>query len=304
MGYSRWDRNEYATYASTTSATLRSARDSGLSDDMARRQVFTSSRLKPSFDPKGIAIRESRDSVENPNSTALIFGLDVTGSMGRIAEEMATVHLGRLIEKLLDTNVVADPHIMIMGIGDIFCDHAPVQASQFEADIRIAQQLSELYLEGGGGGNDFESYDMPWYFAANKTSIDCFEKRGKKGYLFTIGDEMPPMQSISANQINSVFGVSAQASISPAATLEAAKEKYDVFHVIVEQGSYASRAKNKVYDAWKSLLGTRAVRLNNYEYLSNVVVAAIALSEGKSLNEVLDSEQESGAKASIQYAFS
>ena len=25
-----------------------------------------------------------------------------------------------------------------------------------------------------------------------KTSIDCFEKRGKKGYLFTIGDEQLP----------------------------------------------------------------------------------------------------------------
>lgn len=61
----------------------------------------------------------------------------------------------------------------------------------FEADIRIARQLEKLWLEKGGGGNCCESYTLPWYFAALHTAIDWFEKRGQKGYLFTVGDELP-----------------------------------------------------------------------------------------------------------------
>ena len=53
------------------------------------------------------------------------------------------------------------------------------------------EDLGKLFLEGGGGGQLTESYELAMYFMARHTSIDCHEKRGKRGYLFIIGDEMP-----------------------------------------------------------------------------------------------------------------
>src|SRR5690606_25429877 len=114
-----------------------------------------------------------------------------TGSMGEIAGILAREGLGTLVESILDRKPVSDPHIMVMGVGDSSCDHAPLQASQFEPDIRVAEQLKNIYLEGGGGGNRHESYTLPWYFAAEKTDIDCV-KHGKKGIIFTFGDEECP----------------------------------------------------------------------------------------------------------------
>lgn len=77
---------------------------------------------------------------------------------------------------------------MIMGIGDLAYDGCPIQVSQFESDIRIAEQLDKIYFEFGGGGNSFESYTAAWYFGSRHTKLDCLN-RGKKGIIITMGDE-------------------------------------------------------------------------------------------------------------------
>jgi len=154
-------------------------------------QIFTSYDLHEDLDPKGTN-RESRDSDENPESTAIIIGCDVTGSMGFIAENLIREGLGVLFEEIYDRKPVSDPHIMVSAIGDVDSDRVPLQVGQFEADLKITEDLEKVYVEGNGGGNNKESYDLPYYYAAYHTSIDCFEKRNKKGYIFTIGDELPP----------------------------------------------------------------------------------------------------------------
>ncbi len=303
MGYSRWDQNTYAAYASAASATLSTARSKGMSDTVARRQLFKESGMKAEFDPKNIGCRESRDSDLNPLSTPIIIGVDVTGSMGIYAEKLAVEGLGKLVDGILTRKPVSDPHIMAMAIGDIFCDSAPLQASQFEADIRIAEQLTSLFLECGGGGNGFESYDIPWLFAATKTSTDAWDKRQKKGYIFTIGDEPPPNEAVSALQLNGLFGNGFETSFTPAQMLAMAQERYHVFHVIVEQGSHFRHAGADVNAKWQALLGSRAINLNNAEYLSEVIISAMQISEGANANEVINSWENPVIVSVLKHAF-
>lgn len=266
-----------------------------------REQNFSRRQIHPTFDPKGIKIRESRDSEEHPESTAIILGLDVTGSMGMIAEHIAKESLGPLMLGIYEKQPVKDPQILVMGIGDVICDEAPLQASQFESDIRIGQQLLDLWLESCGGGNDSESYSLPWYFAAKHTDIDCFEKRGKKGYLFTFGDEMVP-PSLDPSHINRVFGYSSQASYSPKELYEEASKKYDVFHIIVEQGNYARSAGERVKNDWRKLMGYHAVLLNEYRYLSEVILSVIRVNEGEDAEDVANSWQDVGIRKTVRRA--
>ena len=79
---------------------------------------------------------------------------------------------------------------MFGAIGDATCDRAPLQVGQFESDNRMDDDLSRILLEGGGGGQKTESYELAMYFMARHTATDCYDKRGKRGYLFMIGDEM------------------------------------------------------------------------------------------------------------------
>ena len=75
---------------------------------------------------------------------------------------------------------------------DATCDRVPLQVGQFESDNRMDEHLGNMVLEGGGGGQMTESYELAMYFMARHTAIDCHEKRRRRGYLFIIGDETKP----------------------------------------------------------------------------------------------------------------
>lgn len=277
MGGGRFDSGDWAHYTSVT-------RDYG---SKSASEIF-SKGLNEDLNPKGVTMRESRDSEDNPNSNAIILGLDVTGSMGMIAEKLARKGLPKLVTEIYDRKPVTDPHIMCMAIGDVECDRAPLQVTQFEADIRIAKDLEKFYLEGGGGGNRYESYTLPWYFAAMHTSIDCFEKRGKKGYLFTVGDE-EPTKILRASSISQFLSGGAQSSLSPEDLLAMVSKSYHVFHLMVEEGSYMRHRREDVIRGWTGLLGQRALLLSDYTKLSEVIVSAIQVNEGADADTVVDS---------------
>lgn len=266
MGSSRWDPTDWDKYATTTKGKSQSA-------------IFESTSLIKDFDPKHITIRESIDSEDNPNSTPIIVALDVTGSMGMIPHQLIQGNLGTLMEEILDRKPVPDPHLMFMGVGDVEYDRAPLQATQFEADIRVAEQLRKIYIERGGGGNSHESYHLPWYFAAMKTSCDAISKRGKKGYLFTIGDEQPP-QGLSKEQASRVFGEKISKNFTTEELLRMAEENYHVFHIMVEQGSHFQSYGDRVTQQWKDLLGQRAIPLSDYTKLAEVIVSTMQAVEG------------------------
>jgi hypothetical protein len=81
-----------------------------------------------------------------------------------------------------------------------------------------------------------------------------------------------------------------------------AQEKYHVFHIIVEEGSFARRALNRVVPAWKKLLGKRALCLKDYTKLSDVILAAIRVNEGEFPIDVVNSIQDSKTKDMVDHA--
>ena len=283
MGGGSWTRDAYSTYASSTKLASKS-----ISETFSQRSVHKN------WDLKNVMIRESRDSDEHPNSTPIMIGLDVTGSMGIIPHNLIKKGLPDLMDKLLGSNqngIIADPQVMFLGIGDLAYDSAPIQASQFESDIRIVEQLSQLFIERGGGGNGTESYDLAWVVAANYTSTDSWEKRGKKGYLFTIGDELPPISSriLSENTgrlRNHLCGI--EKDLDRLQMLEKARERYSVFHLIIEQGGgIRNYGLQETINQWREVLGNNAVLVNDYEKLPEIIASIIQVCEGRSASDVI-----------------
>jgi hypothetical protein len=266
MGSGRWSPDDWGKYSSSKSY-----------DTKTTAGIFTASKLDPSMSVKGV-MRESRDSVDNPKSTPLILALDVTGSMGIIADVIARKGLNTTLAEVYSRKPITDPHCLVMGIGDVEYDTAPVQASQFEADIRLAEQLEKIFLEHGGGGNSFESYAAAWYFAAHHTVTDAFEKRGQKGYLFTIGDE-EPTRRLTQSAIKQFFGDDIQADVDIPALLTEVSRKWEVFHIIVAEGSHAKHHP-EVRTKWADLLGQRALWLTDHTKVAELIVSTLEVVAG------------------------
>ena len=220
-------------------------------------QIYDSRKLDPMLNPKGV-IRECRDTKEHPNTIPIILALDVTGSMGRATKACAT-KLDEIITRLYGK--VKDVEFLMMGIGDLAYDHAPIQATQFESDVRIIDQTTKIWFEGGGGGNEFESYTAAWYFGLHHTDLDCW-KRGKRGLIITLGDE-PLNPYLPGRKLYETLDGQRSSDFADIETMDlykSASEKFDIYHIAINDAeSSFSYYEAKICNSWGKLLGQKCL---------------------------------------------
>ena len=238
-------------------------------------QIFKARKMDDKFNPRFIDKREARDSEEHPNSTPIMIGVDVTGSMGYLSEEIIKKSLDTLMRKLYSTNLVEDPQLLFAAIGDV-TDEAPLQVTQFESDIRIAEQLMDLWIEGSGGDSP-EDYQLLWYFADKHTDTDSFKKRQKKGFCFTIGDA-EFHNGLKKNDIKNIFNEDAP-DIGTKKLAENASAKYELFHIDLNCGKES--AAHYIPGRVMSLKPTEV------KYLPDVIIAAMRLVNGMSKDDIV-----------------
>lgn len=242
---------------------------------MDTAEIFTRKSINNLMDPKN-TIRECCDSEEHPNTIPIIIALDVTGSMGYVPDKFVREEMSKMLGSLYNSGLT-ESQILFLGIGDHECDRAPLQVGQFEADDQLMDKwLKDIYLEGGGGGNAGESYLLAWYYAARNTKIDSFDKRGKKGFLFTIGDE-PNLTNIPERSQRNIFGENGvYEDITSNDILKEASEKYNVYHFNI--GETRSGGSSRVQDSWKQNLQDNAIMLDSYKDVGNKIVEIIKAS--------------------------
>lgn len=248
MGSGTWETTSYTSYCTS------SGKSYDCSTGRASGQVFVKHSIDKSLDPKLFSIRECVNSEEHPNTIPVILALDVTGSMGSSCKECAEA-LGVIMTNLYKK--YKDIEFCVMGIGDLAYDDAPIQMSQFESDVRIAEALDKIYMEHGGGWNVYESYTAAWYMGLRRTSLDAVEKQGRKGIIITMGDEeLNPY--LPADALNERAGCHEQGDIETKVLYPEVTEKFDVFHISVESpdNCYRSHAAG-IQNTWGTLLGDR-----------------------------------------------
>lgn len=268
MGGGSWDVKSYTSYNTTRGVTTTCTGDrlGGQSATEMFRQRGLHSVLNPCN-----TIRECCDSDEHPCTVPVILGLDVTGSMGtasvRVAEKLNTI-------MTLLYNSVKDVEFMIMGIGDLSSDNAPIQASQFESDVRIAEQLDKIYFEGNGGSNGYESYTSAWYYGLNHTKLDCLN-RGRKALIITMGDE-PINPYLPKARLNEVLGDDSQCDVNTNELYNQVTEKFEIHHITINDRSTAYYRRGRDYAksvdvSWKKYLDDNHYHISALDELPKMI---------------------------------
>ena len=281
MGNSSYSRSEHESYVARVESTPRSML-------FSRRTEHDTLKGGQTLSVEKIKYRESRDSQEHPVTMPVITGLDVSGSMGMIAEQLVKGGLGEFMNEVLQRKPCGEayPHLAFLGIADALeGDRHALQATQFESDTRVCDQITDMIL-GGGGSNDFEGYDLGWLFAAYRTQTDAWDKRNAKGYYFGIGDEEFPRSS-AKDYIHRILGADCPQTLTPESLLSAAQERYYVFHIIAAEGSYARRDPQGLLGRWRQHLQKRALLITDYRKIPALQVSCIAINEGVDIDEAL-----------------
>lgn len=247
------------------------------------QSTFKAKKMSDKLNPYGV-VRECCENEEHPNTIPIILGLDVTGSMNQACKACLD-SLNQVILQLYEK--FPDVEIAIAGIGDFSWDQSPFQLSQFESDVRIAENIFDLYIENGGGSNSWESYTALWYAGLYHTKLDCWN-RGKKGILISMGDEIcNPV--LPREAIQRVFGDAVQADIETEELYQKTSEKYDIYHIAVTNDSCYYRYKDQIENSFGKILGQNLFKsttddlvkviiqivedsVNKVKYNSNVIV--------------------------------
>lgn len=240
------------------------------------------------LDPKKVAgaasplagkiVREARDNDEHPNSVPIIVAFDETGSMGHVPMQLQK-KLAELFALFLRKGYVEDPQLCVGAYGDLDNrETAPIQIGQFESDNMADETLDALYLEGNGGGNGHESAAAIWYYAAMHTATDAWDKRGKKGYLFTIGDETTGgiRKALWKQYVDPDSELEADLTAQEVADL--VKEKWEVYHLVINNASAHMQGSVQHYE---TLLGRdHVIVLEDEDAACETIALAIGMAEG------------------------
>ena len=175
MGGGSYDRDVYS--GSSSSGWGGSSSSFGASSYSASR--FTSSYLDSSMRPSGKIL-------ESKAKSPIIVVLDVTGSnidFARVVYDKLPMFYGQIEQK----GYLEDFEISFCAVGDAYTDEYPLQICDFAKGIELDSQIEKIVLEGRGGGQEMESYELAAYYLYKNTKFVA----GSEPIIFFIGDEAP-----------------------------------------------------------------------------------------------------------------
>ncbi len=293
MGGGSWDVGSYTARVASAKAAGRSTFD--YDDQVRAGRVHT---VNPLLDPTTVAgptspfagqvMREVCVTDEHPDPTAMLVWLDVTGS-NYDAAKVVHSKLPNLQAYLKDGNFCSDPQINVSAVGDATSDNFPLQFGQYESDNRLDDQIAALILEGAGGGQQCETYELGAYMAARHVHQEAYELYGKKGFVFFIGDEKPyptvkndysrGRWGDAGHTLKSLTGDTIGEPIDTKALFDELKEKNHVFFLFQKQGAYQA---SEIVPEWERVLGREnIIELDDPGTVVEVIAALVARFEGE-----------------------
>jgi hypothetical protein len=210
-----------------------------------------------SYDAAVTAGKATKDLIcencKTDSSAPLVIVVDETGSMG---DWPATI-FSKLpyLENEGKEYLGDDFEICFMAIGDAYCDEKyPLQVRPFAKGLELKDRLKELVIEGGGGGQTTETYELAALFASEKIKMP----KAVKPIMIFIGDEQC-YDSIGRDHAEKFMGIKLEKSLSTDQVFKKLKEKFSVYLIRKPYGSSSGNSLSvedkRITDHWAGLVG-------------------------------------------------
>ena len=219
---------------------------------------------------------------------ALFYLFDVTGSM-RNLPQIIFDKMPMIAGQIAQRHYLGDDFSMsVGGIGDVTCDHAPVQISDLSQIKTMDDWLKRLWLEGGGGGSSEESYE---YFAYYLAYMVDFPDDGTDRYCIFTGDE-GFYEDLHANELKAHFGGQHESTTATKVFKDLLK-KFNGNVFIIRKRYGSADYNTRIQKQWEKVLGkSRVIPLPEDTAIGDISLGILALVGGsRTLDEYCEDMQ-------------
>lgn len=240
MGGSNYDRD---VYSSSSSYGWESSRSSNIGASSYSASRFTQTTLSPVLNPVNKVL-------ESKTKHPIIVVLDVTGSniefAGLVYDKMPMFY-GQIEQQ----GYLDDFDISFCAVGDAYVDDYPLQVGNFATGIVLDSILEKIVLEGGGGGQKMESYELAAYYLYKNTKFIP----GSEPIIFFLGDEAP-YSRLNVQQAKQFGAECNESGVDPFGLLRK-KANDNVFLLL---SKYCGKEfRSEITNSWTKLLATEHV---------------------------------------------
>jgi hypothetical protein len=191
------------------------------------------------------------ESISTDSDAPLMILCDVTGSMGSWP---ATI-FSKLPYLDLEGKEYLGPNMEISfaAVGDAHSDRYPIQIRGFKAGTDLEKELKQLVIEGGGGGQSSESYELTaLYYARNAKMPNAVRPImiiiGDEGFYETITKDHAKLAHVSLEN----------SRINTDELFKELQEKYSVYLI---RKPYDNGGEDAIQRRWEKLIGKEHIAM-------------------------------------------
>ena len=219
--------------------------------------------------------------VKTDSTSPVIVVVDQTGSMG----EWPKIMFSKLpyLEHETKEYLGDDAEFCFMAIGDAHnSEKYPLQVRPFAKGLYLKKRLEELVIEGQGGGQHMETYELAALFAAE--SIDM--PKAIKPIIIFIGDE-EPYDTISKDHAADLCGVKTEKTLTTKSVFDKLKDKMAVYFIQKSYGAgstanHVSEDDRSTHTAWAKFVGDDHIAvLPSADRVVDVIFGILAKETGR-----------------------
>ncbi|MFA6860046.1 MAG: hypothetical protein WCR30_01500 [Clostridia bacterium] len=273
MGGYSYDRDVYSSSSSSSWGS------SSVSDEK-----LSASSLDKSMLPK----KTIKSDAKNP----IVIMLDVTGSnidFAKIVYDKMPMFFGNIEQK----GYLKDFEISVCAVGDANSDSYPLQISNFAKGKEIDSWLEKLVLEGCGGGQRMETYELGAYYLLKNAEF----RADAEPIVFFIADESP-YPYLEKDHVENLIGGTFDKELINTDSVFMALRKKCKGNVFTYLNKYSGREDDiKIVNDWNKILKSEhLIKIGEEKAIVDLMLGTIALIGNRTLEsykvDMLDRGQE------------